>query len=229
MSGGVVLSALRREPVLVDLGDIYPGVWVRLRRLTSPQIAAARERTTSALMRAREGLAALADYGLDQADDSGRLLNLASAPEMARVGLAIGAVELSIDAVESWGGVFASPQDAEAGIVAPIDRATLAVLLLDDGVCSRVLAEVSKASRLLSAEGNACGSSLDGSSATPRKTTAGQTTARAASATGDRAPAASRERRGATAPKSPTARKRSRARPSGGSSSGQGPGGSAAG
>ncbi len=229
MSGGVVLSAMRREPVHVDLASIYPGLWVRLRRLTSPQVQAARERTTSTLMRAREGLAALADYGLDQADDNGRLLNLASAAEMARVGLTIGVVELAIDAVEAWGGVFTSPEDAKAGKVAPVDRPTLAVLLLDDGVCSRLLDEIGKASRLLSAEGNACGSSLDGSSATPRKTTGGRTTAKAASVTGDRAPAANPGRLGATARKSSTARKRSRAQPSGGSSSAPEPGGSAEG
>ena len=227
MSGGVVLSAMRREPVHVDFGAIYPGLWVRLRRLTSPQIQAARERTTTTLMAAREGLAALAAYGLDQADDNGRLLNLASPAEMARVGLAIGAVELSIDAVEAWGGVFTSREDAESGTVALIDRPTLAMLLLDDGVCSRLLGEIEKASRLLSAEGNACGSSPDGSSATPRKTTGGRTTAKAASATGDRAPAASAGPRAATARKSPTACNRSKAQPSGASSSGPGPGGSA--
>lgn len=199
----------------VDLSDFFgsAGVGVTLRRLTATQVAEARDRALSALVRARQGLDALAAYGFDGEDTNGVRLNVADFNQMTGVGAVIGAVELGMASVISWRG-FTIDQLGDDGqpvldgagrpvrIAAPIDRRALAVLMSDDAIQRRLLAEIEKAARILVAEGNGFGSSPGGSSAADPGTHREPTTA--PTAEGSASPA----RRGSrTRPRAPSARK----------------------
>lgn len=143
------LSTLR-DPVSVDLTDVYPDFKVVLRRVTSVDLAEARDATLDALRKAREGMEALAPYGLDQEDAHGVRINPRDPTQMARAGRLVGMVEVAIRALISWEGVVGD--DGEA---APINRESLSILLLDQTLERRLQVEIDKASRVLVTEGNA--------------------------------------------------------------------------
>lgn len=145
----MIRISLLTKPVDVDLSEIYPGFKVVLRRLKSGDMAAARDRAIEALRAAREGLEALQPYGLDGADAHGVHLNPLDSHQMARIGRLVGAVEVMVEALESWEGVC-----LEDGSPAPITREVLSILLQDDGLERRLIHEVEQASRILVTEGN---------------------------------------------------------------------------
>lgn len=157
---GPIYLKLERGTRDVDLSDLLPGVKLVVERLDSTQLAAARERALKSVKALSDGMTALAVYGLDQTDATGATVNLADPDQMARIGALIGAVEVCVDGVKSWNITL----DKDATEPAPITREALAVLLMDDKVQNRIMAEIHAAARILVAEGKGFGASRNGSS-----------------------------------------------------------------
>lgn len=196
----IVLSLLK-GPVECDLGDLYPGLKVTLRRLTSPELAEARDAALTVLRQARNGLEALSPYGLDGEDVNGQRLNPLDEAQMIRAGALVGAVEIAVRGLIGWEGV-----SLQGGEVAPINRETLSILLLDDALSRRLLKELEAASRVLVTEGNASGPSPAGSSGTQRSKAGAPPTAPAARRRAKPAPKAAEAVPAGTARKSKTPR-----------------------
>lgn len=208
----MIRLSLLRGPVEADLSDLYPGLKVTLRRLTSPEIGEARDAALEVLRQAREGLEALEVYGLAGEDVHGRRLNPTDPHQMLRAGMLVGQVEIAVRAIEAWEGVC-----LEDGEVAPVNRETLSLLLLDDAISRRLMREIEQACRVLISEGNGSGPSPAGSSAIRPKTKAEQATATGAGKPANPALEGRGGDRGATAPRSRTRRAPPKAPPSGGS------------
>ncbi len=153
----IVLRQLT-EPVAVDFSHIYPGFKVVLRRLTSWQWNVAQERARSVVAKIDVGLDTLSDYGLNGVDANGVRLSAYDPLDMASAGYLVGAVEVCLVGLISWEGIFLEP-----GVVAPINRETLALVLGDMALATALLNELTKAARLLVSEGNGLADSPNGS------------------------------------------------------------------
>ena len=208
----IVLSTLT-APVTVDLGDVLPGVTVRLKRLTSPEFRAAQDRAVAAVRRLGAGEEVAATYNLP-------FVNRLSPAEMAQAGHHLGLVEVAQAAILGWTGVL-----LEDGAPAPVNLDTLSVFMLHQEAASRLSLEITKAARILRVtsdpsdptEGNGSGPSPAGSTATRPGTTEVQTTAAAVMTPASPAPVAVEDNPAATARKSRTPRSPKRAGRSGAS------------
>lgn len=185
------------EPVEVDLSSLYPGVKVRLKRLTTMDQEQAWSVARSILAEAEKGLSALTAYGLDGSDANGVRLSPFSLEQMTGVGYLVGCVEVCLIGILSWEGVT-----IDDGSPAPISRETLSLLLQDNALCRRLMEELTQAARILIVEGKDLAGSQDGSSATRPKMTEGQPIAETVQRAASPAPAASQPPPGATARKS---------------------------
>ncbi len=136
------------DPVEVDLSKHYPGFKVTLKRLTAMDWQAATSTSSAALNAAKNGLAALADYGLDRPDANGVRLSPLDLEQMTRAGYLVGCVELCMLGILNWEGV-----ELEDGAPAPINRETLSILLQDFALSRALLDELTKAARILISEG----------------------------------------------------------------------------
>lgn len=216
---GIVLS-LKTDPVTVPGPGVYAGASFTFRRLRTAQMDAARGRVTQVLRDARQGLEALAPYGLDGEDASGARINPLNPIHIAGAHSIVAAVEICLEALESWTGVVSQP----GGPLAPIDRETLSMLLQDPALCRWLLDQIDKANQILVTEGNGSAGSLGGSSAIRPGIEAGQTIAAAAPPPAKPARAAKGRARDAGAPKPSTRRTPPKPAPSGVSSSAPAPG-----
>lgn len=198
----MIRLSLLTEPVDIDLSGIYPGVKVRLKRLTAMDWEEARGKAATVLKSAESGLEALADYGLNATDANGVRLSAVDLGQMTWAGFLVGCVELCLLGLISWEGV-----EVDEGVPAPITRETLSILLQDRALCQRLLNELTDAARILISEGKDLAGSQDGSSVTRPQTTGGQTIAEAVGLQASPAPTASPGSPGATARKSNTRRK----------------------
>lgn len=196
-----------RGPVQADFSDYFGlpegSVWIRLRRLTSVELDQARRVAIQVIAKVGQATSALADYGLDGEDTNGVRISVHDVGQMSRVGRLVEVVEVAKSAIIEWAGFTL---DGEGGPPAPVDRQTLAVLLLDDGFERRLSAEIERAARILVAEGKGSGSSPSGFS--PRaQTVLDPNIAATAQRSGAPAPPADPDPAGATVRKSRTRRK----------------------
>ena len=140
------------KPVWRDYGQILPGVRCQVRGLTSMDLDAARRRAQGVILRmagAADDLdATLAEYGLGGEDASGARFNIADPDQAGRIGMLIGSVEVVLEGLVAWEGLTL---DGET--LAPINRQTLAVVLLHDGLERRLMADISLLSDRILAEG----------------------------------------------------------------------------
>jgi len=157
----IVLKTLR-DPVVADFGDAgFPGVKVTLRRLTAAEIEEAQAEAARVVQQLRAGEAGLAPYGLAGRDGTGGRFNAADPGQMFRLGVTIAAVEQALKAFTAWEGIALD----ESGTPAGINRETLTILMNDNRFCTRALAALEEASRLVAAEKKDSATSPDGSSA----------------------------------------------------------------
>lgn len=142
------LSKLAVGDVTLDC-PVYPGVKVTLRRLRSSEAAVARDAALKAIRAMSTGAETWSTYGFDEPDAHGVRLKLED-PYIATGALfTVGIVERALVAVRAIDGVELEGQPL------PLDRRGLGLLLQDANVAFWLDAEIDKASRLLSAEGNA--------------------------------------------------------------------------
>jgi hypothetical protein len=177
----VITIRTLRGPVRADFSDYFglepDSVWIRLRRLNSVELDEARRAAIQVVAKVGQSVSALADYGLDGEDTNGVRISVSDVGQMSRVGRLIETVEVAMKAVIEWGG-FSLVKD---GPPAPVDRQTLAVLLLDDGFERRLTGDIELAARILVAEGNVSGSSPSGFSPLAQTASAPNTAATAQS------------------------------------------------
>lgn len=148
------------EPVWVeDFPGFPPSLRIKVRRLRASQMEAARAAQATTIRRLRDGREALADYGLDGVDADGAMLNTADPGQMTATGWLIGAVEIAHAAIIEWEGLT-----DETGKSAPITKPFLALLLEDNRIQRKLMAEIEVASRIVVLEGNVSGVPLNGSS-----------------------------------------------------------------
>lgn len=190
----------------------YPGIQVEIARLESMDLDAARKAALARLADLERGRETLADYGLDGPDASGARLNLADPMQMSRLGKLLEDVEVCILAVKAWTGVT-----LDRRTIAPIDRATLSLVMRQDSFARWLIHEISLAARILIYEKKDLGPSPTGSSE-PGATVSAPPTAHPAPNATSPAPRAARARApAASARSSKPPRKPSRAPASGGS------------
>jgi hypothetical protein len=143
----MLVLKMRREPRWVDLSDLYSGFKVRLRSLTSGDFALARDRASKAMKAFYDGAQSIADYGLDYRDATGGRLDLSDPDQILRVGHVIGSVEVAMLAITEWQGI-----SLEDGSPAPVRREALTLLLMDEAVERRLIAEIDAVARILTDE-----------------------------------------------------------------------------
>lgn len=156
----MIRISLMTGPVDVPLDDLLPGLSLRVNRLNSMDFALARDRADTAVQNLREGLSALAEYGLHQPDAVGERLDVTDQAQMFRIGHLIFSTELALLAVASWIGPV-----LEDGKPAPVCRETLSRLLMDERVEQRVLKEIGAAAQIVVAEKKDSPTSLNGTAA----------------------------------------------------------------
>jgi hypothetical protein len=165
---GTEKKAPQRLPLAAGAAILY-------RPLTAIEREAALATARRAFEAARDGVAALADYGLDEGvawqDDADLAFGVATLAQL---------VEMGLRAIVAWEGIV----DAE-GKPVPVTRANLAALLRDPLYFTFVQQALNAPILELSAEGNGSASSPNGAPA------GASTTAQIASDSGSPAPAES--------------------------------------
>jgi len=102
-----------------------PGIRVRMRGLTSEQSRVCTQRALNVIRSLQHGAEALETYGLAATDGEGGQFNPADPDQMAGLGLRLGSVEVLMEAISEWEGVFL---DEGGEHPAPVDRPTLTAL-----------------------------------------------------------------------------------------------------
>lgn len=150
----MVRVSTTRTPVSVPLKGRYGEVTVTLNRLTSPHFAEARQAAQALLADDAKLLVLLAEHELlpeggvrawkrMKEDDPIRYAAFVSG-----VGIWLGAVECGLRGVMAWTGIVGEDEGP-----APIDRATLEVLMLDEDFRQQVMDELDAAAKILVVEG----------------------------------------------------------------------------
>lgn len=200
----------RREPISVVLRPPYADVTVTLKRLTTADYGEARNAAMAILRDDGALLPLLVEHDLLppggikgwKAMKDNDAMSYASF--ISGVGVWLGSVECAVRGIVSWSGVI-----GDDGQPAPVTRATLETLMLDDALSTRLMNHLDQAARILLVEGEPLGASPSGSS--ERETTVlAPTTAPGARKRTSPAPKASPSKAGA-ARKSSTPAKRSKA------------------
>jgi len=165
-----------KGPVTVELAGPYSGVSLTLRRLTTVEWSRARDLALG-LVRDRESFAAILtrhDLVATAGDLSRALTDLDFQTGFA---MWLGSVEAGLAAISCWQGIEAEEGPAPlakdltkvAGVAIPADprdlaaRIAMETLMLDSGFERQAMAQIEAAARILAVEGNALGSSANGS------------------------------------------------------------------
>jgi hypothetical protein len=173
----VVVSA-RTGVVTRPLKGQYASVTVTLRRLRSTEWEAAREAAQSVIRDDGKLLPLLVEHDLLPKGGVKGWKRMRDAEPiqyalfLTGVAMWLTAVECGLAGIESWTGVASDRQ----GTPAPVGRAMLEVLMLDDQFSQQVMALLTEASVLVILEGKPSGASLSGS-LEPARTASAPTTA----------------------------------------------------
>lgn len=176
----MIRVALLTEPVTRTLNPPYHDLRVTVRRLRSPEWDAAREAAMVIVRDDAELLNLLVQH--DLLPEGGvrgwkRMKDadpLAYARFITGVSMWLTAVECALVGVLSWVGLT-----TDDGKPAPLDRATLQVVLLDETISDQLMSILTEAGQILVVEGKPSGASPSGS-LEPARTASAPTTARAA-------------------------------------------------
>ena len=153
-----VRVALKTDPVEKRLRAPYADVTITARRLRSPEWDTARDRALAIVRNDAELLNLLVKHELlpeggvrgwkRMKDDD----PVAYAQFIVGVSMWLTAVECALISVTAWAGI-----EVEKGVVAPITREVLEVVLLDEALSDQIMAVLTEAARLLIVEGEPFG------------------------------------------------------------------------
>ena len=157
--------ALKKDPVTKSLRGLYTGASITVRRLRSPEWHSARAAAQTILQNDAELLPLLVEH--DLLPEGGvrawkRMRDedpISYAQYLIGVSAWLTAVECALVGVARWSG-FA----LDDGAPAPINRAVLQSLFLDEKLSDQVMAVLTEAAVLLVIEGEPFGASPNGSS-----------------------------------------------------------------
>lgn len=154
----MIRVSTHREPVTVTLPPPYSDVTVTLKRLTSIDYGEARHaaqatiRDTGALLELLIKHDRLPPGGIRAWKTMKDKDPAGYANFMSGVGGWLAAVEGGLRGIEAWTGVVDG-----GGQPALIDRETLEVLMLDEGLCAQLMGELDRTARILLTEGELFG------------------------------------------------------------------------
>lgn len=137
--------------------DLAPGAWLVYRQATTVDSEAGQAAARDFFRKAREGVAALADYGLDV----GEMSAVADDPALSfGVSTIVSLTEIGLRCISEWRGVA-----DERGAALPLDRGNLCALLRDPVLFGVIQAAILGRLFEIVAEGNALKLSPNGAPA----------------------------------------------------------------
>lgn len=144
-----------REPVTVSLKAPFTGVEITLKRLTSADFAEARQAADALIRDDARLMVLMAEHELLPDRNSPKAWRrlkdkdpMRYAATLTGIGVWVAAVECGIRGIDSWTGIT-----GDDGLPAPVSRAALEVLMLDEAFSQQVMAELDQAARILVIEG----------------------------------------------------------------------------
>ena len=151
----MIRVSTNREPVTISLRAPYQGVEITLKRLTSADFAEARQAADALIRDDARLMVLMAEHELLPARNSPKAWKrlkdqdpVRYAATLTGIGVWVAAIECGLRGIESWTGII-----ADDGKPAPVSRAVLEVLMLDEVFSQQVMAELDQAARILVLEG----------------------------------------------------------------------------
>lgn len=151
----MIRVSTNREPVTVSLRAPYNGVEITFRRLTSADFAEARQAADALIRDDSRLMVLMAEHELLPGRNSPKAWKrlkdqdpLRYAATLTGIGVWVAAVECGIRGIDAWTGIL-----GDDGGPAPVSRAVLEVLMLDETFSQQVMAELDQAARILVVEG----------------------------------------------------------------------------
>lgn len=152
-AGGQPIAALT-EPEWLDLSTRFSGLRLRVRPLTALRQGMAQSLADAAVRQLSQGLASLADYGLDGPGPDGQALDIRNAAQMRAVGQLIQLVELALQGVEAVEGLDMAgpgvlPGAGFADQPVGVRRQALSLLCQDGEIGLRMLEHLQRMTRIV--------------------------------------------------------------------------------